>query len=122
MKNPIQIPAVLDVLRTLSDGSIKVTFSTREMKPEDAAVVLGYRQTEGWLLFKPAPFEDGDLVDIPESVPEFVGEKSLSQRLRNVLFRNWEYRSDGSDFETWRKKEMERIISHYKDKLPKETK
>jgi hypothetical protein len=118
MKNPVQIPVILDVLRTLSDGSIKITFATREMRTEDAAEILGYRNTEGWLLFKPAPFEERDIVDIPETVPEFAREKTPSQRLRNVLFRLWEYRGKPDNFEAWRKTEMERIIEHYKGKLP----
>jgi len=114
----VQIPAILDVLRTLSDGSIKITFCTRELTTEDAAAILGYRSAEGWLLFKPSPFEEKDIIDIPESVPEFAREKTPSQRLRNVLFRLWEYRGKGGDFETFRKSEMERIIQHYKEKLP----
>jgi hypothetical protein len=118
MKNPVQIPVVLDVLRTLSDGSIKITFATREMRTEDAAEILSYRNTEGWLLFKPAPFEERDIADIPESVPEFAAEKTPSQRLRNVLFRLWEYRGKPDNFEAWRKEQMEKIISAYKEKLP----
>jgi len=118
MKKPIQIPAILDVIRTLSDGSIKVTFATREMTDEHAAKVLSYRKTEGWLLFKPAPFEDADLIDVPESVPEFANSKTPSQRLRNVLFRVWEYQGSKVTFEVWRAEQMERIISKYKDLLP----
>jgi len=118
MSRPVQIPAILDVLRTLSDGSIKITFATREMRPEDAAVVLGYRNTEGWLLFKPAPFEDADIIDVPETVPEFADQKTLSQRLRNVLFRYWEYKGKGETFPAFRESEMEKIINSYKEQLP----
>lgn len=118
MKAPVQIPVLFDVLRTLSDGSVKVTFVTRELCAEDLAALLGYRKTEGYMLFKPAPFEERDIVDIPETVPEFATEKTPSQRLRNVLFRLWEFRGKPDNFETWRKSEMERIISHYKEKLP----
>ena len=118
MKNPVQIPVVLDVLRTLSDGSIKITFATREMRTEDAAEILGYRNTEGWLLFKPAPFEERDIIDIPESVPEFANSKSPSQRLRNTLFRVWEYQGSKVTFDVWRAEQMERIINKYKELLP----
>lgn len=118
MSKPFQIPAILDTLRTLSDGSIKLTFSTREMPAEHAAGILEHRRKEGWLLFKDAPFEDADIINLPESIPEFHGEKSPSQRLRNVLYRVWEMKGKPDDFKRWRENEMERIINHYKEKLP----
>lgn len=118
MKNPVQIPVVFDGLRTLGDGSIKMTFQTREVKAEEAVSLLEYRKAEGWLLFKPAPFEDRDLIDIPESVPEFRDRKTPSQRLRNVLYRLWEHRGRPGDSEDFRIAEMERIITHYREKLP----
>jgi hypothetical protein len=118
MKPPLQTPVLFDTLRTMADGSIKVTFVTRELPPEHAAALLGYRKSEGWLLFKPAPFEDSDLVDIPETVPEFAQEKTPSQRLRNVLYRLWEYKGKPENFETWRKTKMEQVIQHFKEQLP----
>ena len=120
MKNPVQIPVIFDGLRTLSDGSIKMTFATREVKAEEAVTLLQYRNSEGWLLFKPAQFVDADLIDVPVGVPEFATNKTASQRLRNVLYRLWEYRGEGGSFETWRIEQMEKIISSYKGLLPKE--
>lgn len=118
MKPPVSIPAIFDVLRTLSDGSVKITFVTREIPADHLAVLLSYRKSEGYLLFKPAQFEESDLIDIPETVPEFRNSKTPSERLRNVLFRLWEHRGAQGNYEQWRTEEMERIITHYKGKLP----
>ena len=118
MKNPVQIPVIFDGLRTMADGSVKFSFATRELHADDLAALLSYRKQEGYLLFKPAPFEESDLIDIPETVPEFRNSKTPSERLRGVLYRLWEFRGSQGNFEAWRTEEMERIITHYKGKLP----
>lgn len=43
--------------------------------------------------------------------------KTQSQRLRAVLFRNWEMDQEGRDFDSYYKEKMDKIINHYKSKL-----
>ena len=44
--------------------------------------------------------------------------KSKGQRLRAVLYRNWEQNNEGCDtFTLYYESHMEKIIRHFKDKL-----
>lgn len=99
------------------DGSIKLSFDSRELSPEEYMIVMGFRNTEGWLAFQPN--EDG-IPDLPEERAE-VDEKTPSERLRAVLFLWWKQEGDRGRnvglFETFRKEKMEQIISGIKKKL-----
>ena len=57
-------------------------------------------------------------LDVPEEVVEFKGDKSDSQRLREILYVYWEQKSGKKQsFETFRKIQMDKFISLIKDKL-----
>lgn len=43
--------------------------------------------------------------------------KTQSQRIRAVLFRNWEADNEGKDFDTYYREKTEKIINHFKSKL-----
>lgn len=74
---------------------------------------MGFRHTEGWLVFSPNENE----LDVPEEKAE-LDEKSASQRLRNVIFVWFKQEVDSGNFiglfETFRKEKMEQIIESIK--------
>jgi hypothetical protein len=115
-----QVPAILASYRSTADKGLSLTFRTQELSAEEQVKVAGFHQGFGYLLFKENEFKD---VDVPkEDAPEFG--RTSSERLRNVLYRVWqqltkENRANG-DFEAWRSAEMERLIEHYKQKLPQQ--
>ena len=118
MKPLLQIPCVIDSLRTLKDGSIKITIETQEITPEDFTILAQYRNTFGYMVFRETPVTEADLANVPDVVPEFKNDKTPSQRLRAVFYRMWEQSGKpGENFQTWYVGKMEQLIDHYKQQL-----
>ena len=116
----IILPAQLDGLRTLADKTLKVTFETQELNPQDLLGLMENMHQFGYLAFKKEPFKEDEKEMLSElkSDFEFKG-KSSSQRLRSVLYVMFQNNNEGFDssvkhYEHW----MERIITQMKTKLP----
>lgn len=109
----IQLPANLTSYRDKVDGSASLTFATRELTDDEIITLRQYRLKEGWLLFKENAF---DASEVPEEDAPTEG-KSHSQRLYNVMFKVWAQAKPMEDFESWRRIQMEKLISFYKTKL-----
>jgi hypothetical protein len=114
-----QIPAGLDNYRSLRDGTIKMTFETQELTPEQMANIHWSLNKAGFLAFSPDPFATQELEEIDKIKVDFDdGGKPPSQRLRAVLFRLWQqtpegYKASNDHYLA----HMEKIINHYKNKL-----
>ena len=116
----IILPAQLDRLRTLADKTLKITFETQELNPQDLLGLMENMHQFGYLAFKKEPFKEDEKEMLQElkSDFEFKG-KSSSQRLRSVLYVMWQHDPQGFDTSVKHyESEMERIINHYKSKLP----
>jgi len=109
----VTLPATLESISTLKDGSFKMVFTSQEMPPEHGATLLSMRQKFGWLLFSPNEISVSDIPDI-EAPQE--GLKSQSVRLRGALYR-WFEKEGGSDFDEFYRSKLEKIIQWVKDKL-----
>lgn len=109
----IQLPASLNSYRDKVDGSATLSFSTRELTDSEIIILRQYRLKEGWLLFKENAFNESE---VPEEDAPTEG-KSHSQRLYNVMYKIWAQDTPMVDFESWRRIQMEKIISHYKTKI-----
>jgi len=115
----IIIPALLDCLSSLKDGTIKIVFETQELKPSDVGLLFSYRKGLGFLAFKPETF-DPDQVEIIESlkVDDFEGQKSDSKRQRDILFRLWQRNNWGyTDFNLYYKFRMNQIAETLKSEF-----
>lgn len=114
----ILLPAVVNPPKFRKDGSVSLTFDTRELVAEEIMTLLGLKHTEGWLTFSPNP----DEIEIPDERAE-LDEKSPSERLRNVMFVWYKQETEAGRFvglfETFRKERMEKIIEGVKSKLDK---
>ncbi len=123
-----QTPATIKAngISTKADGTIDVVFNTQEMGAAETAALFSMRAKFGQLAFisQEIALTDTQLdeLDIPESSPEFKGDKSPSQRLRAVLYVLWEQDGKRGEFETFYRVRMERIIETIKDKLTWTTK
>ena len=116
----IIIPAQLDSLRTLADKTLKVTFETNELNPQDLLGLMENLHQFGYLAFQKEPFtgEQKELIGGLKSDYEFKG-KSSSQRLRSVLFIMWQNENEGFDSSVKHYEHyMEKIINNYKSFLP----
>ncbi len=86
----IILPAILEAISTLKDGSIKVTFETQELKPDDVGLLFSYRKGLGYLVFKPETFNADQIELIDKLKVEDFENKAPSKRMRDILFRLWQ--------------------------------
>lgn len=115
----IIFPAQLESYRSLKDKTIKVVFETNELTPEQMLGVAGSLQQFGYLAFKNEPFKNNekDVIENLKADYEDTG-KTPSQRLRGVLFVNYEQVDGGyKTFTDYYNAKMETLINHFKNKL-----
>jgi hypothetical protein len=114
------LPSIIENITTRRDKTWKITIGTNELSPEQAGEIVKLNQEYCFLAIKKNEFKSRDLeiISILQSELEF-NEKQPSQRLRAVLYRWWAVEPMGyKDFELFYRYQMERIIEHYKGKLP----
>lgn len=113
------LPAQINPPRIRKDGSCSLSFDSRELTAEEYMMILGNRNSEGWLLFAPNLNEVSEN-DIPVEKAE-IDEKTPSQRLKSVLYVWFQQQiNEGiyiGSFETFRREKMETIIESIKKKL-----
>ena len=117
----ILLNAQVESVATRKDRTIKLSLGTQELKPSEAGELFGLQNSLISVGIKPTPLNQSDVDILKESkieIDDIPDSKSPSQRLRNVLYRNWE-QSDGgySYFNLYYLNRIERIIEHYKQKL-----
>jgi hypothetical protein len=115
MAKTFQVPATLTRISSRVDGGLSLGFTTaHEVTPEEKLTAFTFQNTYGWILFRENEFRDED---VPKADAE-RSDKSMSQRLRAVLFRQWEQRAEPkAEFEIFYRYEMEKRIKDIKDKL-----
>jgi hypothetical protein len=119
----ITTPAILNGFRTLLDGTMRLTVDLNELESDKLAQLLSMLNEYGLFSFvNNSTLSDEEkeyLASLDEATKEDDKSKSQSKRLRNVLFLvHKESGGDQSSFEEYYKNETERIINHYKAKLP----
>lgn len=111
------LPAIINPPSIRKDGSISLKFDSRELSAEEYMIVMGFRNTEGWLAF--CPNDDG-IPELPKGRAD-VEIKTPSERLKDVLFVWYKQSTERGEFvgtfETFRVEKMERIIDGVKSKL-----
>jgi len=70
----------------------------------------------GWFLFSGETIKSEEL-DLPDVKPEFKGDKTVSQRQRNVLYVYWEQNGSKGTFDNFYKQKLEIYINSIKEKL-----
>jgi predicted Zn-dependent peptidase len=113
------IPAFLDNFRTLKDKSIKLTFETSELTPDQIQGLASSLQFPGYLAFNKDAFTK-ELKEAIENIKTDYDDqgKTKGQRLRAVLYRNFEQNPEGYKiFDDYYNYHMEKIIIHFKNKL-----
>lgn len=114
-----QLPAQLDGYRSLKDRTLKITFETGEMTPEQMANVHYSLNKVGYLAFSPDPFASHELAEIDSLKVEYDDTgKTPSKRLQAVFYRMWERNPEGYGvFNDFYNAQMEKLIVHFKKKL-----
>ena len=119
MVNMLILPAILEKLNTLKDKTVKITFETNELSPAELGSLATYLQTFGYLAFKKDMFkaDEKELLKSLETEYKETG-KSKSQRLRAVLYKNFEQNNlDYKVFDDYYNYQMETLIKHFKSKI-----
>tara|TARA_R110000868_G_scaffold271022_3_gene530500 strand:- start:9841 stop:10176 length:336 start_codon:yes stop_codon:yes gene_type:complete len=99
----ITLPAVFDNLSFLKDGSVKLKFESGELSSTDLMMLLGYRNTQGWLAFSP-----NKELKIPEEEAN-LDLKSPSELLRDALYVRFKEKNIVGTFQTYYNEKMEQI-------------
>lgn len=114
----IKLPAILNPISRRKDKSVKLSFETREMSPQEIMTLLAMEGSEGHLLYAPNT-ENLDDSDVP-NVKAVVDTKSPSERLMAVIFVHFKQATKEAKyvgiFDAFYKEQMDRIIEGYKIK------
>ncbi len=111
----LKVPSQIVKVETMVDKGVKIVVNTQELASKDIAELMELHNKIGYFVFSVTGIKQED---IPDEPIEFEGQKTLSERLRNVLFRLHEKQNGKpEDFEAYRQKVMEKLINHYKQKL-----
>jgi len=128
MKNSVVFEGGIDKVSTLADGSLRVYVGTPELSHETMVSVFSLIKKPGFVLISTNPINQDqiDAVEKATTNAEF-SEKTPSQRMRGVLYKLWEktqpktMNGDGEmeyvDFDLFYKRQMNKIIDHFKTKL-----
>ncbi len=114
-----QLPAQLEGYRSMKDRSLKLTFETGELSPEQMANIHFALNKVGYLAYAPDPFTTQSLSEIDNLKVEFDDTgKTPGQRLRAVLYVSWQQNNEKYEvFNDFYISKMEKLITHFKDKL-----
>jgi hypothetical protein len=120
MNEPIFLPVIVEGIGTRADRTLKITLGTQELTPAEAGRLFSLHQSAAYVMIKEELFNSAerDLLDkIQADATEYNG-KTPSQRLRNVLYRVYETDPQSfNDFTRYYEYQMERLISHFKNKI-----
>jgi len=121
MKDVIVFGAIVDGVATRKDKTITLRIGTQELSPEKAGQLFGLQNAAIFVAIKVENFgqEEREALEAMKAEElEIGGGKTLSKRVRDVLFRLWQQKPDGyKDSNSHYAAQMEKIIQHYKNKL-----
>src|SRR6185369_1974564 len=114
----ILIAAQIERIATRKDRKVAITIGTQELNPDKAGQLFQIQDRLVCVYIsekETIPQSEIDKVDALN--PEF-GNKTQSQRMRNVLYKLFEQRNEGfKDFDSFYKHHTDIIIEHLKKKL-----
>lgn len=121
MKNVLVIPAAIEGVATRKDRTIRLTIGTQEMPPAKTAELFRMQNALIYLAIKEEDFGQEEIEELKQLEADITDDsrKTHSQRLRAVFYRMWQNDNEGfKEFSGFYLHKMERIIEHYKGKLP----
>lgn len=91
-------------LQMMATGDWKITLHTQELSPDEVKN-LSQSLSEGRQI-------------TTRIKPTIEGSKSPAERLKGVLFKIFKENQIEGDFEDYYRRELEKVIEHFKTKLP----
>ncbi len=117
MPRALTCPVILGRVSTRSDGSLTLSFSTPELKPDEKVAFMEMQNQNLKLLLQPS---DADPAELKEVKGQF-DTKTPSSRLRSVLYLFWKQADGTGEFESFYRRQMESMIDNIKQKLEPKT-
>lgn len=111
--------ATVEGIRSRKDKTVALTLGTQELTPEKAGQLFNTNShlVTCYLSIKETVTEDEQ--ELIDSIEVEAPGKTPSQRLRNVLFLLWKSAPEGyKDFNLFYLHNMEKLLNHFKSKLP----
>lgn len=124
MSELIFLPVIIEGIGTRADRTLKITLGTQELTPQDAGQLFSLHQSAAYVMIKEEMFNSAerDLLEKIEADKTEYNGKSPSQRLRSVLYRVYETDPQSfNDFTRYYEYQMERLITHFKNKIDGDT-
>jgi len=118
MSDIIIIPAIIEKVSSRKDKTIVITLGTSELTPEKSGGLFALTGSYIYAALKKEDFLSNEINIFKELKAEDKEIKNPSQRLRNVMYRNWEQENKGfAEFNDYYINQMETLINHFKNKL-----
>lgn len=114
----ILLPAQIEGISSRKDKTVKIILGTQELTPVEAAQLFQLNQKFCYTAIKEESFQADEVDAIENLKTDLETEKTPSQRLRAILYVNYQQKNDGyKDFATYYQAKMEKICEHFKSKL-----
>lgn len=114
----IIIASIVEGISTRKDKTFKVILGTQELTPHQAAELFQLSNQYCFAALKPEPFNQDEISMMETLKADFESAKTPSQRLRAILYLNFQKDNEGfKDFYNYYQHKMEKICDHFKNKL-----
>ena len=114
----ILLPSQIESIASRKDKTVKVTIGTQELTPSQAAEIFQLNQKFCYIAIKEETFTDDEVALLDNLKTDLETEKTPSQRLRAILYVNYQQKPEGyKDFATYYQAKMDKICEHFKSKL-----
>lgn len=114
----ITLPGQIESIASRKDKSIKLTIGTQELHPSQASELFALNQQFCYIALKSESFTKEENETIDSLKTELDTQKTPSQRLRSILYINYQQDDKGyKDFATYYISMMDKICEHYKSKI-----
>ena len=115
-----QVAGYITKITTMSKNTIRLQVDSQENVSGEAMkrIFEMIDKLGNFVFLVNQEIQPEDILNIPAPEPEIKGEKSASQRMRNVLYLLWKQNPEGyKDHNLHYQYHMEKLINHLKNKL-----
>lgn len=117
MTSGLLLPVVVENITTRKDKTVKITLGTQELSPSRAGELFNLMNKVAACYIKEKHVDQSEVDAVDKLDPEFKG-KTQSQRMRNVLYLNYEQNKEGfKEFNSYYHSKMEGYIEELKSNL-----